>query len=89
MIDEETAPVVHDIFNTFDRTNSASLTTKYINENTERIFQLFFIRRLLHRSAYAGEYMGISGIVPNISAASVLTKSRNISWQPYKKNSHR
>ncbi|MEI3499963.1 MAG: recombinase family protein [Anaerovoracaceae bacterium] len=78
VIDEETAPVVHDIFNTFDRTNSASLTTKYINEKHGTDFSAVFIRRLLHRSAYAGEYMGISGYRPQYISRERFDKNQEI-----------
>ena len=64
VMDEETEPIVKDIFRTFDRSGSAALTTKYINQTYGTNFSAVFIRRLLHRSAYAGEYMGITGYRP-------------------------
>lgn len=64
VIDEETAPVVRDIFREFERTSSASLTTKYVNTKYSTAFSYVFVRRLLKRSSYAGEYMGITDYRP-------------------------
>ncbi len=64
VIDEETAPVVRDIFKEFERTSSAALTTKYVNTKYSTTFSSVFVRRLLRRTSYAGEYMGIADYRP-------------------------
>lgn len=59
VIDENAAPVVRSIFDTFERTSSAYSTAQYVNQKFGTGFSRIFIRRMLRRSAYAGEYMGI------------------------------
>lgn len=47
VIDEETAPIVRDIFDTFERTGSSSLTLKHINKTHGTTFSYVFLKRLL------------------------------------------
>ncbi|MCI8284996.1 MAG: recombinase family protein [Firmicutes bacterium] len=75
VIDEETAPIVRDIFDTFERTGSSSLTLKHINKTYGTTFSYVFLKRLLRRSAYAGAYLDIKDYRPAY-----------ISYEQYEKN---